>query len=179
MQMNATTHSLITFAEWYRRWSEGSLVDIPARKTPIAALFESYTKHCANASNAGTTLTKFAAYLDAYAARTLHRSTTSRGHTQMAAPLSHPDLVDQQAQECLPPARLINAYAQLDASCLDDRLLAVMATVEDGLIKAGFVPDRDYSRKDLFVQAMPIIHSDWTRGLMKITVAPAAPKIDN
>ena len=49
-----------------------------------------------------------------------------------------------------------------------------MATIEDGLLQSGFVPNEDYTRKDLFNAAMPMIHEERKSGLFITTGWPNA-----
>jgi hypothetical protein len=55
--------------------------------------------------------------------------------------------------------RLTKTFATTNCTTLDDVLACMMATIEDGLLTSGFVPGKDYQRKDLFDAAMPLVQS--------------------
>ena len=55
------------------------------------------------------------------------------------------------------PERLTRIFAASDISTLDDCLSCLMATIEDGLLQSGFVPEKDYTKKDLMNAAMPMV----------------------
>ena len=55
--------------------------------------------------------------------------------------------------------RLTKTFATTNCTALDDVLACMMATIEDGLLTSGFVPGKDYQRKDLFDAAMPLVQS--------------------
>jgi hypothetical protein len=55
--------------------------------------------------------------------------------------------------------RLTKTFATTDCTTLDDALACMMATIEDGLLTSGFVPGKDYQRKDLFDAAMPLVQN--------------------
>jgi hypothetical protein len=66
-------------------------------------------------------------------------------------------------------SRLIKVYGKTDPKTLDDNLLCLMATIEDGLIKAGFEPSKDYTRKDLLHAAMPMVQKAYENDLLAFT----------
>lgn len=53
--------------------------------------------------------------------------------------------------------RLVKIFSDTDISTLEDSLSCLMATIEDGLLQSGFIPQQDYTRNDLFIAAMPLI----------------------
>ncbi|MDD2222818.1 MAG: hypothetical protein PHF42_05190 [Pseudomonas sp.] len=55
--------------------------------------------------------------------------------------------------------RLTQTFVTTDRNTLDDALACIMATIEDGLLMSGFIPGKDYQRKDLFDAAMPLVQS--------------------
>ncbi len=55
--------------------------------------------------------------------------------------------------------RLTKTFATTNCTTLDDALACMMATIEDGLLTSGFVPGKDYQRKDLFDAAMPLVQN--------------------
>ena len=55
--------------------------------------------------------------------------------------------------------RLTKTFATTNCTTLNDVLACMMATIEDGLLTSGFVPGKDYQRKDLFDAAMPLVQS--------------------
>lgn len=54
----------------------------------------------------------------------------------------------------------------------------MMATIEDGLLMSGFIPEKDYQRKDLFNAAMPLVRSinnlHYTTSWPNIAIKPVA-----
>ena len=70
--------------------------------------------------------------------------------------------------------RLTKIFAASDSTTMDDVLSCMMATIEDGLLQSGFVPNEDYTRKDLFNAAMPMIHEERKSGLFITTGWPNA-----
>ena len=72
--------------------------------------------------------------------------------------------------------RLTKTFATTDCTTLDDALTCMMATIEDGLLTSGFVPGKDYQRKDLFDAAMPLVQSMFNENnLLYTTSWPNAP----
>ena len=67
--------------------------------------------------------------------------------------------------------RLTKTFATTDCTTLDDALTCMMATIEDGLLTSGFVPGKDYQRKDLFDAAMPLIQGMFKEGTLAYTIS--------
>ena len=67
--------------------------------------------------------------------------------------------------------RLTRTFATTDCTTLDDALSCMMATIEDGLLTSGFVPSKDYQRKDLFDAAMPLIQGMFKEGMLAYTTS--------
>ena len=171
MIKNSAAIDFSLFATWYETWFEGKLGNIATVAMPITTLYESYRKHCSTNQQACVTVTQFSAWLDSCAHVLTQRKAGSNCTWRVATPQSNPADVLERAERLLHPPRLIKTYASLDVSCLDDHLLAVMQTIEDGLITAGFVPGHDYTRKDLFIQAMPIIAVVHAKCLLSVTTS--------
>lgn len=66
--------------------------------------------------------------------------------------------------------RLTKTFATTDCTTLDDALACMMATIEDGLLTSGFVPEKDYQRKDLLNAAMPLIQGMFKEGKLTYTI---------
>lgn len=67
--------------------------------------------------------------------------------------------------------RLTRTFATTDCKTIDDALSCMMATIEDGLLTSGFVPEKDYQRKDLFDAAMPLIQVLFKEGMLTYTTS--------
>ena len=67
--------------------------------------------------------------------------------------------------------RLTKTFATTDCTTLDDALTCMMATIEDGLLTSGFVPGKDYQRKDLFDAAMPLVQSMFNKNNLLYTTS--------
>ena len=65
--------------------------------------------------------------------------------------------------------RLTKIFDSSDTTVLEDYLSCVMATIEDGLIQSGFIPGEDYTRKDLFAAAMPLVSHGFSLGKVAFT----------
>lgn len=67
--------------------------------------------------------------------------------------------------------RITNTYGTTDPSSLDDFIVCIMATVEDGFIKAGLsYKDKQYSLDDILLIANPIIKEQWIAGNLSYTI---------
>lgn len=65
--------------------------------------------------------------------------------------------------------RLTKIFEACDISTMDDLLSCMMATIEDGLLQSGFVPNEDYTKKDLLNAALPMVHSSYHSNDLSIT----------
>ena len=73
--------------------------------------------------------------------------------------------------------RLTRTFETVNCTTLDDALSCMMATIEDGLLTSGFVPEKDYQRKDLLNAAMPLIQGMFNQGTLAYTISwPNEPK---
>ncbi|MDD2609411.1 MAG: hypothetical protein PHX60_06890 [Giesbergeria sp.] len=71
--------------------------------------------------------------------------------------------------------RLTKTYETADCTTLDDYLSCMMATIEDGLLQSGFVPGKDYQRKDLLDAALPMATKAFNEGKLTFTVGWPSP----
>ena len=62
--------------------------------------------------------------------------------------------------------RLIEAFANIDPSTMEDFTLAMMANFEDALLNAGAKPGVDYTYTDLLRAASPIVCKQFTNGML-------------
>lgn len=67
--------------------------------------------------------------------------------------------------------RLTKTFATTNCKTMDDTLVCLMATIEDGLLASGFVPEKDYQRKDLFAAAMPMVYSMFNENNLLFTTS--------
>lgn len=68
-------------------------------------------------------------------------------------------------------SRLTKTFGASDVSTMDDLLSCIMATIEDGLLQSGFVPNEDYTRKDIFNAAIPMVQDVYKGGELFVTTA--------
>lgn len=74
-----------------------------------------------------------------------------------------------EKEDLFEAGRFTRLFGLTDPKTLDDRLVCLMATIEDGLLSAGFKPGRDYSRADLIDAAMPLVRHDYIKGSVLFT----------
>jgi len=171
--MNKTVQQNAAFSTWYQNWFDGS-TGLPTQRAPIANLFDSFGAYCREINAPSFTLSKFAAVLSQYASTTLVADGKGRRVKAASAQRNPAQVREDLLPE--PPPRLIKTYNAIAPMRLDDWLLAVMSTIEDGLLLAGFVPNADYTRADLLKYAMPIVQDDYQKhGILTITVSYPSP----
>jgi len=171
--MNKTAQQNAAFSSWYQNWFDGR-AGLPTQLAPIAKLFDSYTRHCQESGSPSFTLGKFAAMLSQYASTALVADGKGRRVKAASAQRNPAQVREDLLPE--PPPRLIKTYNAIAPMRLDDWLLVVMSTIEDGLLLAGFVPTADYTRADLLKYAMPIVQEDYQKhGILTITVSYPSP----
>lgn len=67
--------------------------------------------------------------------------------------------------------RLTKTFDTTDTSTMDDLLSCLMATIEDGLLQSGFIPNEDYTKKDLMAAAIPMVQQAYWGNELFITTA--------